>query len=203
MEITSSLSLGPTPSPYEKALLDTVQKLDNTLNSLKLNHPGLTDKVENIKKYVDASLTAQQELDDYECANPYKVSKIKTGGASRKLMEFVTSERHAIGIYKRCVYEIERMDEAVDKLKAMTAQSKLNHMKQQLLNSYTKHYYRFKNDYGMLLRFNDLHGKLEKEFESSHDVRGKSEWRQDLEHWETPGYPRTPATYQHEYNIHL
>ena len=202
MEITSSLSLGPTPSPYEKALVDTVQKLDNTLNSLKLNHPGLTDKVENIKKYVDASLTAQQELDDYECANPYKVSKIKTGGVSRKVMEFVTSERHAIGIYKRCVYEIEQMDEAVEKLKAMPTQSKLNHKKVQLLNSYTKHYYRFKNDYGMLLRFNDLRAKLKKEFESSHDVRGKSEWRQDLEDWETPGYPWTPATYQREYNIH-
>ena len=71
MEITSSLSYGPTPSPYEKALVDTVQKLDNTLNSLKLNHPGLTDKVENIKQYINASLKAQQELDDYECENPY------------------------------------------------------------------------------------------------------------------------------------
>ena len=79
MEITSSLSYGITPSPYEKALVDTVQKLDNILNSLKLNHPGLTDKVENIKQYINASLKAQQELDDYECENPYTVSKIKTG----------------------------------------------------------------------------------------------------------------------------
>lgn len=180
--------------------METVQKLDNTLNSLKLNHPALTDKVENIKRYVDASLTAQQELDDYECANPYKVSKIKTGGASRKVMEFVTSERHAIGIYKRCVYEIERMQSAVAKMEKRA--SFQNHHKLLDLQSYTKHYERFKNDYGMLKKFKNLEGDLKKQFESSHDVKGKSEWEQDLEHWETPGYPWTPATYQREYNIH-
>ena len=209
------------PSVRKLALMHTVQQLQNTLDNLKKNHPTITDEdISMIKKYISDSLKAQEKLDDTECekekkeltGNPlivsnaepssFKINTVKTGGINRKMMEFVTSERHAIGIYKRCVYEIERMDEAVDKLKKMTAQSKLNHMKQQLLNSYTKHYYRFKNDYGMLLRFNDLHGKLEKEFESSHDVRGKSEWRQDLEHWETPGYPRTPATYQREYNIH-
>ena len=182
--------------------METVQKLDNTLNSLKLNHPALTDKVENIKRYVDASLTAQQELDDYECANPYKVSKIKTGGVSRKVMEFVTSERHAIGIYKRCVYEIEQMDGVVKKLKAMPPQSKLNHTKLQLLKSYTKHYDRFKKDLGMLNRFDDLQGKLEREFASSHDVTGRREWKENLSDWNTPGYPKTPAMYQQIYNIH-
>ena len=215
----------PSMTVAERVLADTLKQLEKTLNNLRLNHPEITQsEMDRIAKYVNASMRKQIVVDKKECEyqmqgyNPledkpssfivpttpstYKINTVKTGGASRKLMEFVTSERHAIGIYKRCVYEIERMDEAVDNLKKMPTQSKQNHKKVQLLNSYTKHYYRFKNDYGMLLRFNDLHGKLEKEFESSHDVRGKSEWRQDLEHWETPGYPWTPATYQREYNIH-
>ena len=131
--------------------------------------------------------------------NPYT---IKTGGVSRKVMEFVTSERHAIGIYKRCVYEIEGMDSAVEKLKAMPQQSKLNHKKVQLLNSYTKHYNRFKKDLNMLLHFVNVEEKLKEEFASSHDVEGKREWKNNLEDWKTPGYPKTPATYQREYNIH-
>ena len=131
--------------------------------------------------------------------NPYI---IETAGLKRNFMELVTSERHAIGIYKRCVYEIEGMDSAVEKLKAMPPQSKLNHKKVQLLNNYTKHYDRFKKDLGMLFKFDDLHGKLEKEFASSHDVEGRREWKNNLIDWKTPGYPKTPATYQREYNIH-
>ena len=121
----------------------------------------------------------------------------------RNFMEFVTSDRHAIGIYKRCVYEIEQMDEVVKKLKAMPPQSKLNlFARLQLLKSYIKHYDRFKTDLGMLHRFDDLHGKLTKEFESSHDVTGRREWKENLSDWNTPGYPKTPATYEREYNIH-
>ena len=132
----------------------------------------------------------------------YTINTVKTGGVSRKVMEFVTSERHAIGIYKRCVYEIEGMDSAVEKLKAMPEQSKLNHKKVQLLNSYTKHYNRFKKDLNMLLHFVNVEEKLKEEFASSHDVEGKREWKNNLEDWKTPGYPKTPATYQREYNIH-
>ena len=132
----------------------------------------------------------------------YTINTVKTGGVSRKVMEFVTSERHAIGIYKRCVYEIEGMDSAVEKLKAMPHESKLTHKKQQLLNSYTKHYDRFQEDLGMLHKFDDLHGKLEKEFASSHDVTGRREWKQNLSDWNSPDYPKTPATYQKIYNIY-
>jgi len=39
--------------------------------------------------------------------NPFT---IKTGGINRKIMEFVTSERHPIGNYKRCAYEYEELD---------------------------------------------------------------------------------------------
>ena len=206
------------PSVRKLALMHTVQQLQNTLDNLKKNHPTITDEdISMIKKYISDSLKAQEKLDNTECekekkeltGNPLIVSnaepssfKITTGGINRKVMEFVTSERHAIGIYKRCVYEIEGMDEAVEKLKAMPPQSKLNHKKVQLLNSYTKHYNMFKKDLGILFRFNDLHGKLEKEFASSHDVEGRREWKNNLEDWKTPGYPKTPATYQREYNIH-
>ena len=138
----------------------------------------------------------------YNDEAPSNPLTVKTGGINRKVMEFVTSERHAIGIYKRCVYEIEGMDSAVEKLKAMPPQSKLNHKKVQLLNSYTKHYDRFKKDLGMLFKFDDLHKRLEKEFASSHDVEGRREWKNNLEDWKTPGYPKTPATYEREYNIH-
>ena len=60
MEITSSVN-------YEKALVNAVQQLDNTLNSLKLNHPTLTNKVDNIKMYISASLKAQEDFDQSEC----------------------------------------------------------------------------------------------------------------------------------------
>ena len=139
----------------------------------------------------------------YNDEAPSNPLTVKTGGINRKVMEFVTSERHAIGIYKRCVYEIEGMDEAVKKLKAMPPQSKLNHTKVQLLNSYTKHYKRFQVDHGMLKNFKDLEGRLEKEFKSSHDVTGRREWKNNLEDWDDPDYPWTPATYQKMYDIRL
>lgn len=199
----------PSMTVAERVLADTLKQLENTLNNLRLNHPEITQsEMDRIANYVNASMRKQIVVDKKECEykmqgyNPYKINTVKTGGVSRKVMEFVTSERHAIGIYKRCVYEIEGMDSAVEKLKAMPPQSKLNHMKQQLLNSYTKHYDRFKKDLEILFRFDNLHGKLKKDFESSHDVKGRSEWKQNLKDWDTPGYPKTPATYQREYNIH-
>ena len=212
----------PSMTVAERVLADTLKQLEKTLNNLRLNHPEITQsEMDRIAKYVNASMRKQIVVDKKECEyqmqgynpledkpNSFMVSttpstyKIKTGGVSRKVMEFVTSERHAIGIYQRCVYEIEQMDKVVEKLKAMPAQSKLNHMKQQLLNSYTKHYQRFKTDHDMLKKFKNLEGDLKKEFESSHDVEGKREWEQNLEDWDTPGYPKTPATYQREYNIH-
>ena len=217
----------PLRSVAERVLADTLKQLENTLNNLRLNHPKITQsEMDLILKYVNASIRQQIVVDKKECdekmqgynpPNPpkdkpssfivpttpstYKINTVRTGGASRKIMEFVTSERHAIGIYKRCVYEIEGMDSAVEKLKAMPTQSKLNHKKVQLLNSYTKHYNRFKKDLNMLLHFVNVEEKLEKEFKSSHDVEGKREWKNNLEDWKTPGYPKTPATYQREYNI--
>ena len=84
----------------------------------------------------------------------YKINTVKTGGINRKIMEFVTSERHAIGIYKRCVYDIEGMESAVKKLEAMPPYpSKLNHKKLKLYESYSKHYKRFQEDLDMLLHF--------------------------------------------------
>ena len=199
----------PSMTVAERVLADTLKQLEKTLNNLRLNHPEITQsEMDRIANYVNASMRKQIVVDKKECEyqmqgyNPYKINTVKTGGVSRKVMEFVTSERHAIGIYQRCVYEIEQMDKAVEKLKAMPAQSKLNHMKQQLLNSYTKHYQRFKTDHDMLKKFKNLEGDLKKEFESSHDAVGKWAWEQNLEDWDTPGYPKTPATYQREYNIH-
>ena len=195
----------PNLSPYIAYLEQAVQQVNVTLNSLKLNHPSITQQdMDKIKQYISESLEAQAYLDEQKCIeekkpNPYT---IKTGGINRKMMEFVTSERHAIGIYKRCVYEIEGMDEAVKKLKAMPPQSKLNHTKLQLLNSYTKHYDRFKKDLGMLFKFDDLHGKLEKEFASSHDVTGRREWKNNLSDWQSPDYPQKPAYYEKTFNIY-
>ena len=194
----------PNLVPYRRYLEQAVQQVNVTLNSLRLNHPSITQQdMDKIKRCISESLEAQEFLDEKKCEeNPFTVSKIKTGGINRKMMEFVTSDRHAIGIYKRCVYEIEQMDEVVTKLKAMPPQSKLNHTKLQLLKSYTKHYDRFTKDHGMLNRFDDLTGKLTKEFESSHDVTGRREWKQNLSDWNSPNFPLTPATYQREYNIH-
>ena len=189
--------------PYRRYLKQTVRQVQNTLNSLQLNHPKITEQEMNrIKRYIAQSLQAQEFLDEKECEeekkrNPYT---IKTGGINRKMMEFVTSERHAIGIYKRCVYEIEGMQSAVEKIEKRA--SFQNHHKLLDLQSYTKHYERFKKDLGMLNKFDDLHGKLEREFASSHDVTGRREWKQNLSDWNSPDYPKTPATYQRIYNIH-
>ena len=205
----SSLSYGKTSSQYEQALEDAILKLEATLNSLKLNNPRLTDKVENIKMHINNSLRAQEAFDKSECEkekkelmNPYMVSKMTTGGMKRNFMEFVTSDRHAIGIYKRCVYDIEGMDSAVQKLKNMPHESKLTHKKQQLLNSYTKHYDRFRGDLGMLLKFDNVEGKLKEEFASSHDVTGRREWKQNLSDWQSPDYPKKPAYYEKTFNIY-
>ena len=147
--------------------------------------------------HINNSLRAQAEFDESECENQFT---IKTGGINRKMMEFVTSERHAIGIYKRCVYEIEGMQNAVEKIEKRA--SFQNHHKLLDLQSYTKHYERFKKDLGMLFKFDDLHGKLEREFASSHDVTGRREWKNNLEDWKTPGYIKTPAQVQKHYKIH-
>ena len=193
----SSLSYGKTPSHYEQALEDAILKLEATLNSLKLNNPRLTDKVENIKMHINNSLRAQVEFDESECENQFT---IKTGGINRKMMEFVTSERHTIGIYKRCVYEIEGMQNAVEKIEKRA--SFQNHHKLLDLKSYTKHYERFKNDLGMLFKFDDLHGKLKREFASSRDVDGRWAWEQNLSDWNRPDYPKTPAQIEKHYRIH-
>ena len=196
----------PNLVPYRRYLEQAVQQVNVTLNSLKLNHPSITQQdMDKIKRYISESLEAQAYLDEQKCIeekkpNPYT---IKSGGVSRKVMEFVTSERHAIGIYKRCVYDIEGMDSAVQKLKDMPHESKLNHKKLQLLNSYTKHYDRFQKDLGMLLKFDNVEGKLKEEFERSHDTVGRREWKQNLSKWKRSDYPVKPDTYQSDYNIHF
>ena len=209
MEIMLSARKGIENSnllPYRRYLEQAVQQLDVTLNSLKLNHPSITQQdMDKIKRYISNSLQAQDFYDEQKCMeenkpNPYKVSKIKTGGASRKMMEFVTSGRHAIGIYKRCVYEIEGMQSAVAKMEKRA--SFQNHHKLLDLQSYTKHYERFKKDLKMLSDFEDLEGRLEKEFKSSRDVEGKREWENNLKAWKTPGYIETPAQVQEHYSIH-
>ena len=189
---------------WRRYLNETVQDVQNTLDRLKDNHPSITQQeMDNIKAYISKSLQAQEFYDEEVCKeNPYTVSKIKTGGMSRKMMEFVTSDRHAIGIYKRCVYDIEGMDSAVQKLKNMPHESKLTHKKQQLLNSYTKHYDRFQEDLGMLLKFDNVEGKLKEEFASSHDVTGRREWKQNLSDWQSPDYPKKPAYYEKTFNIY-
>ena len=192
----------PKLVPYRQYLMDVVQQLNVTLNSLRLNHPSITQQdMDKIKRCISESLEAQEFLDEKKCEeNPFTVSKIKTGGINRKMMEFVTSERHAIGIYKRCVYEIEGMQNAVEKIEKRA--SFQNHHKLLDLQSYTKHYERFKKDLGMLNKFDDLHGKLEKEFASSRDVDGRREWKQNLSDWNSPGYLKTPAEIEKHYKIH-
>ena len=173
-----------------------------------------------IKKYISDSLKAQEKLDNTECekekkeltGNPLIVSNaeppsfiintVKTGGFSRKMVEFTTSDRHAIGIYHRCVSDIEGMDSAVKKLKAMPNPSKLNHKKVQLLKSYTKHYGRFQLDHGMLKKFKNLKEDLKEQFIHSHDTVGRREWKKNLDDWDKPGFPMTPADYQKIYDIY-
>ena len=195
----------PNLVPYRRYLEQAVQQVNVTLNSLKLNHPSITQQdMDKIKRYISESLEAQAYLDEQKCIeekkpNPYTIT---TSGINRKMMEFVTSDRHAIGIYKRCVYDIEGMNSAVQKLKNMPHESKLNHTKLQLLNSYTKHYDRFKKDLGMLLKFDNVEGKLKEEFASSHDVTGRREWKQNLSDWQSPDYPKKPAYYEKTFNIY-
>ena len=128
----------PNLVPYRRYLEQAVQQVNVTLNSLKLNHPSITQQdMDKIKRYISESLEAQAYLDEQKCIeekkpNPYTIT---TSGINRKMMEFVTSDRHAIGIYKRCVYDIEGMNSAVQKLKNMPHESKLNHTKLQLLIS--------------------------------------------------------------------
>ena len=210
----------PNLVPYRRYLEQAVQQVNVTLNSLKLNHPSITQEdMDKIKRYISESLQAQDFYDEQKCkeknkpssfivstkATPstYKINTVKTGGINRKIIEFVTSERHAIGIYKRCVSDIEGMDSAVEKLKAMPHESKLTHKKVKLYESYSKHYKRFQEDHAMLKKFKNLKGDLKEQFEHSHDVTGKREWKQNLEDWDTPGYPKTPADYQKIYKIRL
>ena len=86
---------------YRLYLEQAVQQVNVTLNSLKLNHPSITEEdMDKIKRYISNSLQAQDFYDEQKCIeenkpNPYT---IKTGGFSRKMMEFTTSDRHAIGI---------------------------------------------------------------------------------------------------------
>ena len=213
----------------ERALADNIQQLENTLSNLRLNHPKITQsEMDLILKYVNASIRQQIVVDKKECDNKmqgynppnppkdkpssfivpttpstYKINTVKTGGINRKIIEFVTSERHAIGIYKRCVSDIEGMDSAVEKLKAMPHESKLTHKKVKLYESYSKHYKRFQVDHAMLKQFKNLKGDLKEQFEHSHDSVGRSAWEENLEDWDTPGYPKTPADYKSIYKIRL
>ena len=202
IEGIDNLSLASVP---ERALINTLQQLDNTLNNLKLNHPKITEEDMNlIKTWINASLRDQIKVDKKECEremqgyNPYT---IKTGGMKRNFMELITSERHAIGNYKRCAYEYEQMDSVIHKLDKLGPESELNHNKLQLLKSYTKHYQRFKKDLDILNKFGPE--KLKKEFESSKDMDGRTgQWRDNLELWRTANHPPPPARIRNQYNIH-
>ena len=198
IEGIDNLSLASVP---ERALINTLQQLDNTLNNLKLNHPKITEKDMNlIKTWINASLRDQIIVDKKECEkemqgyNPYT---IKTGGMKRNFMELITSERHVI----RCAYEYEQMDSVIHKLDKLGPESELNHNKLQLLKSYTKHYQRFKKDLDILNKFGPE--KLKKEFESSKDMDGRTgKWRENLNDWGMENHPRPPARIQSDYNIH-
>ena len=136
----------------------------------------------------------EKEMQGY---NPYT---IKTDGMKRNFMELITSERHAIGNYKRCAYEYETMDNVIHKLDKMGPESELNNNKLQLLKSYTKHYQRFKKDLDILNKFGPE--KLKKEFESSKDMDGRTgKWRENLNDWGMENHPRPPARIQSDYNI--
>ena len=123
------------------------------------------------------------------------------GGLKRTFMELVTSEKHAIGCYKRCAYEYEAMDDVIHKLDKMGSSWHDLHAKVQLLKSYTKHYQRFKKDLDILNKFGPE--KLKKEFESSKDMDGRTgKWRENLNDWGMENHPRPPARIQSDYNIH-
>ena len=201
IEGIDNLSLASVP---ERALINTLQQLDNTLNNLKLNHPKITEEDMNlIKTWIMASLREQENLDKKECEkekglNPFT---IKTKGLKRNFMEKITSERHAIGNYKRCAYEYEAMDNVMKKLDKLGPESKLNHNKLQLLQSYTKHFNGFQKDFAILQGFGSE--RLKKEFESSKDMDGRTgQWRDNLELWLTANHPPPPARIRSDYNIH-
>ena len=195
----------PLRSVAQRVLADTLQQLENTLNNLRLNHPEITQsEMKLIQEWINASLRSQMKVDKKECEkemqgyNPYT---IKTDGMKRNFMELITSERHAIGNYKRCAYEYEQMDSVIHKLDKLGPESELNHNKLQLLKSYTKHYQRFKNDLDILNKFGPE--KLKKEFESSKDMDGRTgKWRENLNDWGMENHPRPPARIQSDYNIH-
>ena len=211
----------PNLVPYRRYLEQAVQQVNVTLNSLKLNHPSITQEdMDKIKRYISESLQAQDFYDEQKCKeknkpssfivsttpSTYKINTVKTSGINRKMMKFVTSES-PIGFYKLCVSDIEGMESAVKKLDAMPYPSKLNHKKLKLLESYSKHYKRFQEeDLDMLLKFDNVEEKLKEEFERSHDTVGRSAWKQNLKDWKdrnSPRYPKTPATYKEHYHINL
>ena len=122
-------------------------------------------------------------------------------GLKRTLMELVTSEKHAIGYYKRCAYEYEAMDAALTKLRALGPDSKLNHSKLQLLKSYTKHYDMSTTDFAMIIKFR--FEQLEKDFESSKNMDGRTgKWKDNLKLWSTENPPLLPAVVEKDFKIY-
>ena len=113
-------------------------------------------------------------------------------------MEFVTSDRDAIGNYKRCAYEYEAMDNVLKKIEKRAPFQ--NHHKLLDLQSYTKHYDRFQKDLAILKKFKPE--QLQKEFESSKDMDGRTgKWRENLRDWAMPNFPPTPAMIRSDYDI--